>query len=101
MRRASPGPNCSTAARRTARAAALRSCGASGVNARVAASASRDARDGVEVTLGRLEVGVAEDVTHGNRVGHSREERSGGVAEVVESKRRQAGRIAGRCVASA
>ena len=38
---------------------------------------------------------MAEDVAHGHRVEYAREERAGGVAEVVEAQRRQAGGVAG------
>ncbi len=55
----------------------------------------------IDVPLGRLEVRVPEDVAHGHRVEHACEQRSSGVSEVVESQRRQAGRVAGRDVATA
>ena len=100
IRRASSGPSWPIAACRAARATAPRAAAAAGVNARVAASASRRRPDGVEVALGRLEVGVAEDVAHGHRVEHAGQERAGGVAEVVESQRRKARRVTCRDVAT-
>ena len=50
--------------------------------------------DGVEVALGGLEVGVAEHVAHGDWVEDAREERAGGVAEVMEAQRREACSVA-------
>ena len=50
--------------------------------------------DRVQVSLGRLEVGVTEDVANRDRVEHPREQRAGGVAEVVEAQRRKAGGVA-------
>jgi hypothetical protein len=48
----------------------------------------------VEVALGGLEVRVAGHVAHGHGVEDARQERSGGVAQVVESQRWKARGIA-------
>lgn len=49
----------------------------------------------MEVALGGLEIGVAEDVLDGHRVEHAGQESAGGVAQIVEARRRDAGRVAG------